>query len=99
MARSRPILSPQPTSIPDYDLVRHIGLGAYGDVWLGRNSATGAMRAVKVVSRDRFKDKRPFEREFEGIKKFEEISRLGAWVGSHRSVGTPTRPWIGAPRR
>lgn len=33
------------------------------------------MRAIKIVHRSTFADSRPFEREFEGIKKFEEISR------------------------
>src|SRR5206468_7392405 len=32
-------------------------------------------RAVKVISRSRFNDDRPFEREFEGIQRFEPISR------------------------
>jgi hypothetical protein len=36
---------------------------------------TGALRAVKVVWREDFEDKRGFEREFEGILKFEPISR------------------------
>lgn len=51
-----------------------IGGGAYGEVWLARG-VTGALRAVKVVSREDFDDERTFEREFEGIKKFEPISR------------------------
>ena len=37
--------------------------------------ATGAVRAVKIVYRATFGDERPFNREFEGIKKFEEVSR------------------------
>ena len=36
---------------------------------------TGALRAVKVVWREDFEDERGFEREFEGILKFEPISR------------------------
>src|SRR5690606_30243943 len=35
----------------------------------------GALRAVKVVWREDFEDERGFEREFEGILKFEPISR------------------------
>ena len=61
-------------SIPDYALIRRIGGGAYGDVWLAR-STTGAFRAVKIVWRHTFEDDRPFQREFEGIQKFEAISR------------------------
>jgi serine/threonine protein kinase len=35
----------------------------------------GETRAVKVIYRHRFADPRPFEREFEGIQRFEPISR------------------------
>jgi len=35
----------------------------------------GQFRAVKLVYRSRFNDERPFEREFEGIERFERISR------------------------
>ena len=62
-------------TVPDYELLRRIGRGAYGDVWLARNKATGALRAAKIVWRYTFEDNRPFQREFEGIQKFERISR------------------------
>jgi WD40 repeat protein/serine/threonine protein kinase len=61
-------------SISDYQLLRQIGRGAYGEVWLGR-SVTGIYRAIKIVYRDRFEESRPYEREFAGIKRFEPISR------------------------
>lgn len=61
--------------VPDYELVRRIGGGAYGEVWLARSVATGALRAAKIVWRDTFEDERPFQREFKGIQKFERISR------------------------
>ena len=60
--------------IPDHDVIRKIGGGAYGDVWLARG-VTGALRAVKVVRRENFEDERGFQREFEGILKYEPISR------------------------
>lgn len=60
--------------IPDHEVLRMIGGGAYGEVWLARG-VTGAMRAVKVVWREDFEDDRGFEREFDGILKFEPISR------------------------
>ncbi|MGD7654159.1 MAG: SUMF1/EgtB/PvdO family nonheme iron enzyme [Verrucomicrobiales bacterium] len=61
-------------SIPDHEVLRKIGGGSYGEVWLARG-VTGAWRAVKVVWREDFEDERGFEREFEGILKFEPISR------------------------
>lgn len=60
--------------IPDHEVLRKIGGGAYGEVWLARG-VTGAMRAIKVVWREDFEDERTFEREFEGILRFEPISR------------------------
>lgn len=61
-------------NIPDHDVLRKIGGGAYGEVWMAR-AVTGALRAVKVVWREDFDDERTFEREFEGILNFEPISR------------------------
>jgi hypothetical protein len=55
--------------VPDHEVLRHIGGGSYGDVWLARN-VVGAFRSVKIVYRDRFDSDRPYEREFEGIRKF-----------------------------
>ena len=59
--------------IPDYELLRLIGRGSYGDVWLARG-VTGIYRAIKVVWRERFADAEPFEREFHGLKEFAAIS-------------------------
>jgi tetratricopeptide (TPR) repeat protein len=56
-------------------LLRRIGGGAYGEVWLARSKATGVLRAAKIVSRHTFDEARPFEREFEGLQRFERISR------------------------
>src|SRR4051812_39390671 len=63
-----------PPTIADHVSLRKIGSGAYGDVWLARN-ALGTMRAVKIVYRARFEESRPYEREFNGILKYEPISR------------------------
>lgn len=60
--------------VPDHDLLRVIGKGAYGEVWLAR-SIVGTLRAVKIVSRHQFDNQQPYEREFNGIKKFEPVSR------------------------
>lgn len=55
-------------------LLRPIGQGSYGEVWLAR-SALGTHRAVKIVYRNAFDSARPYEREFSGIQRFEPISR------------------------
>jgi CHASE2 domain-containing sensor protein len=60
--------------IPDHTLVRRVGKGAYGEVWLARN-AIGVFHAVKVVQRKEFPSDVPYEREFKGIQKFMPISR------------------------
>jgi serine/threonine protein kinase len=41
----------QPTpEIPDFDLIRPIGEGGFGQVWLAVNRATKRLRAVKVIA-------------------------------------------------
>src|SRR5438445_12822086 len=67
-------VSSAPPQIPDHELLRRVGEGAYGEVWLARN-VMGTYRAVKIVYRRSFSDDRPYEREFAGIKRFEPISR------------------------
>jgi serine/threonine protein kinase/formylglycine-generating enzyme required for sulfatase activity len=60
--------------IPDYQLLKRIGAGAYGEVWLAQG-VTGALRAVKILWREDFELTRTFHREFLGIQQFEPISR------------------------
>ena len=61
--------------IPDHEVLRLIGSGSGGQVWLARN-ALGTLRAVKTVRRQSPRHERSFEREFSGILKFEPVSRL-----------------------
>ena len=70
---SQAATNPAP-SVPHHHVVRPIGRGSYGEIWLAR-SLTGAWRAVKIVDRARFDDERSFEREFDGMARFEPVSR------------------------
>lgn len=75
-----------PPTIPDHTLLRPIGRGAYGEVWLARN-VMGALRAVKLVWRRQFESQRPYEREFAGIQHFEPVSRSSSGLVHVLHVG------------
>src|SRR5205823_888315 len=67
-------ISPPLAKVPDHQLLRSVGRGAYGEVWLARN-AVGLYHAVKIIYRREFADEAPYEREFRGVSKFMPISR------------------------
>jgi serine/threonine protein kinase len=73
-AISRTASAVRAPEIPDHELLRLIGCGAYGEVWMARN-AIATLRAVKLVHRQSFQHTDHFEREFKGLLKFEPISR------------------------
>jgi CHASE2 domain-containing sensor protein len=60
---------------PDYELFEPaFGEGAYGKVWLARN-AIGQWQALKAVYLARFDQRtEPYEREFNGIRRYKPIS-------------------------
>ena len=60
--------------VPEHILLRQVGRRSYGDVWLAR-STLGEYRAVKIVRRLAFDEAKPYEREREGVRRFEPISR------------------------
>jgi Protein kinase domain len=64
----------QPPVQLDYELLRMVGRGSYGTVWLVRDRA-GQYCACKVVYREQFDDLHPYEREYAGIRRFEPVSR------------------------
>ncbi len=64
----------QAPDIPDHEIIRCIGYGAYGEVWLAR-SITGTYRAIKTIWREDFQDEASFRREFEGVLFYEPIAR------------------------
>src|SRR5262245_39579573 len=81
-----PEQNPEPGPVPDHELIRCVGRGSYGEVWLAK-SVVGTLRAVKIVRRKTFEDDRPFEREFDGMQKFEPISRHHAGFVSILHIG------------
>jgi WD40 repeat protein len=70
--RMEPGFIPQ---VPEHAMLRCIGRGSYGEVWLAR-TVIGKYRAIKIVYRGTFKEDRPYEREFSGIRRFEPLSRM-----------------------
>jgi serine/threonine protein kinase len=71
---THPASSAESYSIPDHELIRCVGRGSYGEVWLARN-VMGTFRAVKIITRKSFEQDRPFEREFQGLQRYEPVSR------------------------
>jgi WD40 repeat protein len=63
-----------PPLVPEHELIRCVGAGSYGQVWLAR-SVLGSWRAVKVVHRRLFREDRPYDREYLGVQRFEPLSR------------------------
>jgi eukaryotic-like serine/threonine-protein kinase len=74
--QATPSESPQSLpSIPEHEVIRRIGRGASGEVWLAKNFL-GVYRAVKVIRSGQGGRQRSIENEFIGMMQFEPISRL-----------------------
>lgn len=72
----RPAVEEEPLpDTPGYQLVHPpFGRGAYGNVWLAKNSH-GQWRALKVIYLKNFDgDTGPYEREFNGVSRYQPIS-------------------------
>lgn len=67
--------TPTPPNIPEHELIRPMGSGSCGTVWLARN-ALGTFRAVKVIEVASARHRNSFKTEFDGVLKFEPVSRL-----------------------
>lgn len=57
--------------IPDLDLLRRIGEGGFGQVWLARNRTTGRLRAVKLIALRRAGRADPADREIVSLTHLE----------------------------
>ncbi len=57
--------------VPDFDLIRPIGQGGFGRVWLATNRTTGHLRAIKVISLRRRGASDPAGREITSITRLE----------------------------
>lgn len=62
-----------PPEIPHYEFLRPIGKGAFGEVWIAK-TATGLLRAVKVIYRRNFRNDADFEHEFEALRRYQPFS-------------------------
>jgi len=60
-----------PPDVPDFDLIRPIGRGGFGQVWLARNRTTGHLRAVKVIPLRRSGTTDPAGREITSLTRLE----------------------------
>lgn len=56
-----------PPEVPGFDLIRPIGKGGFGEVWLAANQTTHQLRAVKVISTTRSGTTDPAGREIASI--------------------------------
>ena len=60
-----------PPQAPDFDFVRPIGEGGFGQVWLAINRTTGQPRAVKVIPRAGANGRDPAGREIASLTRLE----------------------------
>lgn len=74
-----------PPSIPDYELIRVIGSGSFGQVWIAID-VTGSACALKIIYRGD-SEKEIFWKEFEGVKNYLPISRSSMGLVTILHVG------------
>jgi serine/threonine protein kinase len=69
--------SPSSTTadIPDFVLIRPIGEGGFGQVWLATNQATGQLRAVKLIPLDVSDRVDPAGRELMSLIRLERVAQ------------------------
>lgn len=85
-SKGAPSAKPCPYAVPEHTLIRCIGQGSYGEVWLARNSF-GTCRAVKIIACPSAERQRWADRELAGLKRFEPVSRSHAGLVDILQVG------------
>ena len=73
-SRAQPGAGVPEALVGDYSLVRRIGRGAMGDVWLARHSRTGGMAAVKIMRTSAQKSRERMRRYF--LRERRAVARL-----------------------
>ena len=61
--------------VPDFDLIRPVGSGGFGEVWLATNRTTGRLCAVKVIPLQSSGNADPAAREIGSLTRLEANSR------------------------
>lgn len=61
--------------VPDFDMIRPVGSGGFGEVWLATNRTTKRLRAVKVIPLHTAGQADPAAREISSITRLEANSR------------------------
>jgi len=61
--------------VPDFDLIRPVGSGGFGEVWLATNRTTGQLRAVKVIPLHSSGQADPAAREISSLTRLDANSR------------------------
>jgi WD40 repeat protein len=67
------LLDPAPPKIPGHHLLRCVGRGSYGEVWVALN-VMKKWAAVKVVYHRAGTDRRAYDQEFRGIQRYDDVS-------------------------
>jgi serine/threonine protein kinase len=80
--------SQSPPELPDFDLIRPVGRGGFGEVWLGANRTTGQLRAIKLIPLRQSGQSDPAAREIASLTRLEaSLGRQHANLLSIHHVG------------